>query len=290
MLHEEVVMTLPSPLFNVATHHEDATVELMLLRALSDDVSHQLRVLTIAGCGTHALAMCSIPEVAQIDAVDISSSQLKLGALLATATQAVYTPEEMAIFVGNDGSALQRQELYAKVREFLRQDLALFWDENLDIVKAGVLRCGGTERLLAKRAYLPTQDLQVLASRPQFLRPDVFAAMKSYGCGADRLSWHEGPVQEVGAALAWDHGFYDFMDLSNILSAASEASADILYFLLRWLRPGGVFLCRGSQALGTLSGLFTSCGLEVDVALSSRAVGAESSFLHQDICVARKPG
>jgi hypothetical protein len=357
-------MVSPPTLFNHGAQNEDATVELLVLDELGAKADQPLRVLTVAGCGTHVAAMCSSPDVGQIDAVDVAPSQLKLAALVNAGVTALSSPEELAIFIGNSGEVSARRNLYRRVRPFLDADLARFWDTNAATVEAGVLRCGGTERLFASvREHLPTQNLRELAtqpdaiaaaftagftlqvaednmlglpkvaidyivehgvpaaaaqlsarladcadgdpdlmveliirgsfamapvsSRPQFLRPDVFAAIKHNGSSPDRVAWHDGPLQLIGPTLAQDTGGFDLVDMSNILNLDSPDDArKITEDLKKAARPGGALLCRGDQPPGALSRIFTDCGLEVDEDMSARALGAESSFLHNEVCVA----
>ncbi len=357
----------PPTRFDFATHNEDASVELLLLDTLLAAEVRPLRVLTIAGCGTHAIAMCSVPQVERIDAVDIARPQLHLGALTSAATGALSSPEELAVFLGNSGCAAERRALFDRVAPRLPSDTAEFWADNLALFELGVLRCGGTERLLATiRGHLPTQDLRVLArspdaiqaafeagftvaamrdsfvgvkeesmamiarcappqigprlamrvaeradrapdllvelfvrgtypmtpssSRPQFLRPDVFAAVQRHGCGPDRLAWHEGRIEQVGPQLAAATARYDLVDLSNAVNAESPTTPELLRVVLGLLRPGGIVVCRGSRPPGPLAQACMASGFDVDEALSARAASAESSFLHQEVCVATPSG
>ena len=359
-------MALPPTLFNHAAHNEDATVELLVLDALGAQAGRPLRVLSIAGCGTHVVAMCSSPHVARVDAVDVAPSQLKLGALVGAAVEALSSAEELAVFIGNSGDASERKEFYPQVRQFLDADLARFWDANAATIEAGLLRCGGVERCFAiVREHLPTRDLRELArqpdavaaafragmtvqameeqmvgvpraviefmvergipkvaaqfsarlaecangnpdlmvelmlhgtfamtpipSRPQFLRSNVFAAIKRSGCGRDRIAWHEGPLQVVGQQLARDTDPFDLVDMSNILNLeAPDDARAIIESVKKAVRPGGALLCRASldQSPGTLAQAFTECGMDVNEDLSDRAREAESSFLHNEVCVA----
>jgi hypothetical protein len=124
-------------------------------------------------------------------------------------------------------------------------------------------------------------------SRPQFLRPDVFAAVKQNGCGADRVAWHEGPLQVVGPELARATGPFDLVDMSNILPLDSpDDDHAIIEDIKKAVGPGGTLLCRGGRSPGTLARAFIECGLDIDEDLSTQALQAESSFLHTDVCVA----
>ena len=57
---------LPPTLFNFSTHNEDAAVEMLVVDALGGSAGRALRVLSVAGCGTHVVTMCSSPDVATI--------------------------------------------------------------------------------------------------------------------------------------------------------------------------------------------------------------------------------
>lgn len=357
-------MSLPPTLFIHGATNEDATVELLVLEAIGAKAARPLRVLSIAGCGTHVVTMCSSPHVDFIDAVDVAPPQLQLGALIGAAVEALSSAEELARFIGNSGEASERTHLYARVRESLAPEIAKFWDDNAATIEAGILQCGGTERLFASvRGHLPTPSLEELAkrpdavvmafragltvqsmedhigqlpraaaetlveglvpvvaaqlsarlaecaagepdfmvelmvhgsfamtpisSRPQFLRPGVFAAAKQNGCGVGRVAWHEGPLQVVGPKLAAATGPYDLVDMSNILPLDSpDDDRVIIEAIANAVDPGGTLLCRGGQSPGTLARAFIECGLDVDKDLTARALQAESSFLHTDVCVA----
>ena len=128
-----------------------------------------------------------------------------------------------------------------------------------------------------------------ISSRPQFLRPDVFAAIKRSGCGRDRIAWHEGPLQVVGQELARDTNPFDLVDMSNILNLeAPDDARAIIEGVKKAVRRGGTLLCRasGDHTPGTLARVFIECGMDVDEDLSDRAREAESSFLHNEVCVA----
>ena len=126
-----------------------------------------------------------------------------------------------------------------------------------------------------------------VSSRPQFLRPDMFAAIKRNGSGPARIAWHDGALQLIGPALAQDAGGLDLVDMSNILNLDSPDDAPkVIEDVKKAARPGGTLLCRGDQPPGALSRVFTDCGLEVDEHMSARALEAESSFLHNEVCVA----
>ena len=48
------------------------------------------------------------------------------------------------------------------MRAHVAPEFVRFWDENLVTIEAGILQCGGTERLWAAwRAALPTTDVNV---------------------------------------------------------------------------------------------------------------------------------
>jgi len=124
------------------------------------------------------------------------------------------------------------------------------------------------------------------SSRPQFLRQPMFDAMRQNGCGSDRISFHHGPLQSVGPALARERGAYDFVDMSNILDMAPPDQAPgVVENVKAAVGKGGHILCR-AHAPNTLAPLFESCGLTVDEELSARARAAESSFFINDVCVA----
>jgi S-adenosylmethionine:diacylglycerol 3-amino-3-carboxypropyl transferase len=359
--------TLPPTLFNFATHNEDAAVEMLLIDELGANASQPLRVLMVAGCGTHAVAMCASPDVGHIDAVDVSPGQLHLAALIRAGFEALESPEELALFIGNSGDAAQRAALYPKVREHTGPSAGAFWDKNLATVEAGVIACGGAERCqTVMRANLPTDDFVALSkdpeavlaalragmtlemiqenivgmpliamqglaehgvpmiaaqasqrllecagktpdftlefilhgrfpmdpveARPVFLRPETFGAVRQNGCGPDRLAFHEGPVQVVGPELARTGGSYDLVDVSNILDMAPpDVAPAIVAELAKAARPGGTIVCRGHKAPGTVAELFDACGLQVNAALSSKALALESSFFMSDVCVATTP-
>ena len=94
-------------------------------------------------------------------------------------------------------------------------------------------------------------------------------------------------LQLIGPALAQDTGGFDLVDMSNILNLDSPDDAHkIIEDIKKAARPGGTLLCRGDQPPGTLARVFTDCGMDVDENMSARALEAESSFLHNEVCVA----
>jgi len=357
-------MTLLPTLLNFSTHNEDAAVELLVIDALGAERPAPLRVASVAACGTHVLTLCASPDVAQVDAIDVAPSQLRLGGLLRAAFEALDSPEELAVFIGNSGSPDDRRALYQRVRERTGPAVGVYWDEHVGTVAAGVMHCGGADRTMAEmRAALPTDDFVALSSdpgavltaflegmtvakmkehmvgmpehvmesvskhgapaiaasasarlaqtagnsvdcmlelilrgrfpmdpvqaRPQFLRPEVFAAIRQNGCGPDRLAFHAGPLQAVAPELAAAHGAYDLADMSNILDMAPpDALPAVVDGVRGAVREGGALLCRGHKSPGTLATLFRQCGLTVDEELSQRALEAESSFFMSDVCVA----
>ncbi len=359
--------SLPPTLFNFATHNEDAAVEMMIIDELGAGARQPLRALMVAGCGTHAVAMCSSPDVASIDAVDVAPGQLQLAGLIRAGYEALESPEQLALFLGNSGSVEERRALYPKVRERTGPAVGAFWDQHLATIEAGVIACGGAERCqTVMRAHLPTDDfvalskdpeavlaalragmtldmlkqnivgmplpamealaehgvpmiaaqasqrllecagkepdftlefilhgqfpMEPVAARPLFLQPEVFAAARQNGCGPDRLSFHEGPLQAVGPHLAQQKGGYDLVDCSNILDMAPpEAVATIVREVASAARPGGTILCRGHKPPGTLAELFRACDLKVDDELSRRGLALESSFFMTEVCVATTP-
>jgi S-adenosylmethionine:diacylglycerol 3-amino-3-carboxypropyl transferase len=125
------------------------------------------------------------------------------------------------------------------------------------------------------------------SSRPLYLRTEIFDEMRQNGCGADRLSFHEGPLEAVAATRAHAQGPYDLIDMSNILDmSAPEAAAQSVKAIAGAARPGGVLVCRSHKPPGFLEPLFAECGLKVDTELSRRAREAETSFFMNDVCVA----
>jgi S-adenosylmethionine:diacylglycerol 3-amino-3-carboxypropyl transferase len=168
LVFEDVMQKLPPTLFNFANHNEDAAVEMLVVDALGGSATHALRVLCVAGCGTHVVTMCSSPDVATIDAVDVAPAQLQLGGLIRAAVEALTSTEELAIFLGNSESAEQRRGLYDAVRERTGPAVGRFWDDNLATIEAGVIGCGGAERCQALvREQLPSDDLAELAGAPE---------------------------------------------------------------------------------------------------------------------------
>lgn len=127
--------------------------------------------------------------------------------------------------------------------------------------------------------------MEPLEARPRFLQPSVLEDIRANGCGPDRLRFHEGPVQALGAKLAAQDGPYDLVDLSNILDMAPpDAAAKLLQEIAESVRPGGFVLCRWSNQPGRLSKLFAEAGIEVDEQLSQHLRAAESSFFMTEVC------
>jgi hypothetical protein len=98
--------------------------------------------------------------------------------LHAAAAAALDTPEALAELLGcGDGAAPRAAAYRDAVRPHLPPAAAAFWDAHVDTIEAGVLRCGGAERLFAAmRAALPTLDPRELSAKPEAIATATEAA------------------------------------------------------------------------------------------------------------------
>ena len=156
--------TMPPVLHLFGTHNEDARVELALVDLIAKrrPSSEGLRVLCVAGCGTHTIALAGSPAVQSIDAVDIRSTQIMLAALTVAGTAALDSPDDLAVLLGTGGNIASRRALYRDtVRSVMPHDVAEYWDANAATLEAGAARCGGQERIYAEiRARQCTAEWQ----------------------------------------------------------------------------------------------------------------------------------
>jgi hypothetical protein len=87
--------------------------------------------------------------------------QVAFATLHCAGIEALDSPQELAALLGCSRSAEGRLDMFeGRVRAHVAPEFVRFWDENLVTIEAGILQCGGTERLWAAwRAALPTTDV-----------------------------------------------------------------------------------------------------------------------------------
>jgi Protein of unknown function (DUF3419) len=126
------------------------------------------------------------------------------------------------------------------------------------------------------------------ARRPAFLQKDVFAAAKEHGCGAERVRFHTGAVQDVGPQLAQAEGKFDLIDVSNIFSFDLTTAKSITAQLKTCLAPGGAILCRKQVDVpGLAEEVFAANGLTVSAHLNARLSAKEQTFtMKEGVCAA----
>ncbi len=159
---------MPASLYNFADQNEDASVELLVLEALSERLGRPLRVLVVGSCGTNALTTAASLHVEWVDATDSLQSQIMLCELIRAAADEFSTPEELASFIDASGNEETRARQYPKVREHLSEEARVYWDENRATVELGIMPCGGLQRCYALfRSQLPSTDPAALTKDPE---------------------------------------------------------------------------------------------------------------------------
>lgn len=113
-----------------SVQNEDANSELAILQHSGRS---EQRVLMIASAGENVLGLLCQPEVAFIDAVDLSSAQVQLCALRSAAAQVLNRDEQLTLFgcdpaLAGQAGAAERLILYERLRPALTPDARAFWD------------------------------------------------------------------------------------------------------------------------------------------------------------------
>lgn len=134
-----------------SVQNEDVNSELAVLRRVGRRRQH---VLMIASAGENALGLLCQPEVALVDAVDLSLAQVQLCALRCTAAQHLSRDEQLTLLgcdparAGPTGAA-ERLVLYDRLRPALPPEARGFWDaRRADEIAFGVHHVGRNDRLM----------------------------------------------------------------------------------------------------------------------------------------------
>lgn len=134
-----------------SVQNEDANTELALLQHIGRS---GLRVLMIASAGENVLGLLCQPEVAWIDAIDLSFAQVQLCMLRSAAVQVLSRDEQLTLLgcdptlAGSTGAA-ERLALYAQLRPALSTDARAFWDARReDEIAFGVHHVGRNDCLM----------------------------------------------------------------------------------------------------------------------------------------------
>lgn len=165
-----------------SVQNEDANSELAVLQQLG---ASQLRVLMIASAGENALSLLCRPEVALVDAVDISLAQIHLCVLRAAAAEQLNRDEQLTLLgcdparAGQAGAA-ERCALYDQLRPTLPADTRAFWDARREAELAfGVQQVGRNDCLMQDlAAALAAAGIAPLGDEPASI--DAAAWVQAY--------------------------------------------------------------------------------------------------------------
>lgn len=184
-------MPIPPFLSDVfySVQNEDVNTERAILEYAGR--SNQ-RVLMIASAGENVLGLLCRPEVAWIDAIDLSLAQVQLCTLRSAAVQ-LFNRDEHLLFLGCDPAlagttgAAERLALYARLRPALAANTRAFWDARRDDeIAFGVHHVGRNDCLmqdlvaaLGEAGIAPLHDdpatiddMQWIAAYARVLTPD----------------------------------------------------------------------------------------------------------------------
>lgn len=134
-----------------SVQNEDVNTELTLLEHLG---CSKQRVLMIASSGENVLGILCQPEVAHLDAVDLSSAQIQLCILRSAAVQVLSRDEQLTILgcdpaLAGAAGAAERLAIYAQLRPALSTDARAFWDaQREDEIAFGVHHVGRNDCLM----------------------------------------------------------------------------------------------------------------------------------------------
>ena len=123
---------------------EDSWVEMQVIKRLASQ--QDLRILLVASGGCSALSLLSLPSVAYIAAVDLSSAQLHLVELRRQALLHLSLVEQLRL-IGDNADETQRITLYERLRSHLPNATRTHWDQRLDQIGYGVNHVGKFEAL-----------------------------------------------------------------------------------------------------------------------------------------------
>jgi S-adenosylmethionine-diacylglycerol 3-amino-3-carboxypropyl transferase len=127
---------------------EDYTVEMRVIDRLARTQNHPLRLLLIASGGCTALSLLTMPEVAEIEAVDTNTAQLHLVELRRQALLNLSIAEQLDL-IGENFTTPEsmRINLYNKIADRLPTTTRNYWDNHLSEIAFGVNRVGRFEQL-----------------------------------------------------------------------------------------------------------------------------------------------
>ncbi|NTU79056.1 MAG: DUF3419 family protein [Chloroflexales bacterium] len=193
-----------------SVQNEDVNTE---LAALQQSSRSHLRVLMIASAGENVLGLLCQPEVAHVDAVDLSLAQIHLCHLRCTAVQHLSRDEQLTLLgcdlarAGRVGAA-ERLALYDRLRPVLPAEARAFWDARCaDEIAFGVHHVGRNDCLmqdlvaaLAEVGIAPLQDDPASIDATRWL--DAYARVLTPEHLQRRLGFPNPAVAARLAALA----------------------------------------------------------------------------------------
>jgi S-adenosylmethionine-diacylglycerol 3-amino-3-carboxypropyl transferase len=133
-------------LFDFGLSQEDPLTEQTVL-----DITPSDSVLSLASGGEVPLSLLSLNENVRLTAVDISESQIRLCRLKLTAAVHLDFPENGHFLGYAPMDSAGRIRIYKeKIRPFLTNDDARFWDTYLQFIGKGIIHAGRFEQYIGK--------------------------------------------------------------------------------------------------------------------------------------------
>ncbi len=127
---------------------EDPTIEMRVIQQLAQTQNQPLRLLLVASGGCTVLSLLSVPEVAEIAAVDLNPAQIHLVELRRQALLNLSIQEQLNLIGANKvTSECERINLYKKLVFKLPTSTQDYWDARASQIAFGVNRVGKFEQL-----------------------------------------------------------------------------------------------------------------------------------------------
>ena len=131
-------------LFDFGISQEDALTEKKVLALKESD-----RLLCITSAGDVPLNLLALNDI-KITSVDISNNQNAMLRLKMNTALALDSPEAAGFlgYIKRDGDS--RLKLFKRISEFLSEDDQLFWNENINAIKKGIISVARFEQYIRK--------------------------------------------------------------------------------------------------------------------------------------------
>lgn len=265
-----------------SVQNEDVNTELAVLQQIGRSGQ---RVLMIASSGENVLGILCQPEVASIDAVDLSPAQIQLCALRGAAVQHLSRDEQLTLLgcdpalAGVAGTA-ERLARYAQLRPALSIDVREYWDTRRDDeIAFGVHHVGRNDCLMQDLvAALSEAGIAPLHDNPAAIDDGQWAAAYARVLMPEHLQLRFSfPNPGVAARLA---GLAPHLAANHLWALRQPGAAHNPY--VTTVFAGSYAIDDGEAGL--------PCYLQHDGQAALRALGISSRLaLHQGNLLARMP-